>query len=78
MVHSVCSRRLALRQACYQWRLERDDNRNGSGQPEDDLVRIGEWTYAGSGYQSEGDSWLAAAAANHHQQNRRVAWEEQA
>jgi hypothetical protein len=66
----------ALRQARHQWRLERDDNRNGSGQPEDDLVRIGEWTYAGSGYQSEGDSWLAASAAKQHQQNRRIAWEE--
>jgi hypothetical protein len=29
------------------------------------LTPAGAWTYAGSCYQSEGDTWLAAAAARH-------------
>ena len=44
MVHSVCSRRLALRQACYQWRLERDDNDSTSGQAHENAILVGEWT----------------------------------
>jgi hypothetical protein len=43
----------ALRQARHHWRLERDDKATSSGQPDGDVVRIGEWTYAGSGYQTK-------------------------
>jgi hypothetical protein len=75
MVHSVCSRRLALRQACYRWRLERDDNDSASGQPHEDAPIVGESTYAGSDRQTEVDTWLADAARQ-HQQNRRIAWDE--
>jgi hypothetical protein len=44
MVHSACSRRLALRQACYQWRLERDDNDSTSGQAHENALIVEEWT----------------------------------
>jgi hypothetical protein len=66
----------ALRQARHQWRLKRDDNATNAAQLDENTVVIGEWTYAGSGYHSEGDTWLAISAAKQHQLNRRIAWEE--
>jgi hypothetical protein len=39
-------------------------------------VRIGSWTYAGSGYRTTGDGWLAASAAARAKEARRLAREE--
>jgi hypothetical protein len=47
--------------------------------PEDDdqaAVVMATWRYVGSGYQSTGESWLAALAAAHAREERRIAKEE--
>jgi hypothetical protein len=48
------------------------------GRPEDDdqVVIVASWTYVGSGYQTEGERWLALSAAARAREQRRVAWEE--
>jgi hypothetical protein len=37
---------------------------------------FGEWRYAGRGYRTAGDAWLAASAAAHTRERRRIAREE--
>jgi hypothetical protein len=46
--------------------------------PEDDqaVIVIATWTYAGAGYGTEGERWLALSAAARAREQRRVAWEE--
>jgi len=46
--------------------------------PEDDqaVVVVASWVYVGSGYQTTGEAWLAASAAAHAREARRIAWEE--
>jgi hypothetical protein len=48
------------------------------GRPEDDqaVTVIATWTYAGKGYQTEGETWLALSAAARARERRRVAREE--
>jgi replication initiator protein RepSA len=48
------------------------------GRPEDDdrVVIVATWVYAGTGYQTEGERWLALSAAARAREQRRVAWEE--
>jgi hypothetical protein len=48
------------------------------GRPEDDqaVVVAACWVYGGSGYQTEGERWLALSAAARAREQRRVAWEE--
>ncbi len=62
-----------LRQDRYTWQLTRHpdpetDNRFG--------LRVGEWTYQGSGHTTDGDAWLADMANRTRQLRRRIAWEE--
>jgi len=47
------------------------------GRPEDDqaVVVAACWVYGGSGYQTEGERWLALSAAARAREQRRVAWE---
>jgi hypothetical protein len=46
--------------------------------PEDDqaAVVIASWVYVGSGYETEGERWLALSAAARAREQRQVAWEE--
>jgi hypothetical protein len=46
--------------------------------PEDDqaAIVIATWTYAGAGYESEGERWLALSAAARAREQREVAREE--
>jgi hypothetical protein len=49
------------------------------GRPEDEdeaVMVVATWTYAGSGYATEGERWLALSAAARAREQRRVAWEE--
>jgi hypothetical protein len=49
------------------------------GRTEDDeqaAVVIATWVYAGAGYETEGERWLALSAAARAREQRRVAWEE--
>ena len=49
------------------------------GRAEDDeqaAVVIATWVYVGSGYETEGERWLALSAAARAREQRRVAWEE--
>jgi hypothetical protein len=48
------------------------------GRPEDDqaVIVVASWVYVGSGYQTEGERWLALSAAARAREQRRVAWEE--
>jgi hypothetical protein len=48
------------------------------GRPEDDqaVVVVASWGYVGSGYETEGERWLALSAAARAREQRRVAWEE--
>jgi hypothetical protein len=49
------------------------------GRPEDDdqaAVVIATWSYTGSGYQTQGEVWLALSAAARARERRRIAREE--
>jgi hypothetical protein len=48
------------------------------GRPEDDqaVIVVACWVYVGSGYETEGERWLALSAAARAREQRRVAWEE--
>jgi hypothetical protein len=48
------------------------------GRPEDDdqVVIVASWIYAGKGYETEGERWLALSAAARAREQRRIAWEE--
>jgi hypothetical protein len=48
------------------------------GRPEDDdqVVIVAAWVYVGSGYETEGERWLALSAAARAREQRRVAQEE--
>jgi hypothetical protein len=48
------------------------------GRPEDDqaVIVVASWVYVGSGYQTEGERWLALSAAARARERRRVAREE--
>jgi hypothetical protein len=48
------------------------------GRPEDDdqVVIVASWVYVGSGYETEGEHWLALSAAARAREQRRAAWEE--
>jgi hypothetical protein len=48
------------------------------GRPEDDqaVIVVASWIYVGSGYETEGERWLALSAAARAREQRRVAWEE--
>jgi hypothetical protein len=48
------------------------------GRPEDDqaVEVVASWVYAGSGYETEGERWLALSAAARAREQRRMAWEE--
>jgi len=48
------------------------------GRPEDDqaVIVIASWTFVGSGYETEGERWLALSAAARAREERRVAREE--
>jgi hypothetical protein len=46
--------------------------------PEDDqaVIVVASWVYVGSGYETEGERWLALSAAARAREQRRIAWEE--
>jgi hypothetical protein len=48
------------------------------GRPEDDdqVVIIASWVYVGSGYETEGERWLALSAAARAREHRRIGWQE--
>jgi hypothetical protein len=48
------------------------------GRPEDDqaVVVVASWVYVGSGYETEGERWLALSAAARAREHRRIAREE--
>jgi hypothetical protein len=48
------------------------------GRPEDDdqVVIVASWVYVGSGYETEGERWLALSAAARAREQRRIAQEE--
>jgi hypothetical protein len=48
------------------------------GQPEDDqaVIVVASWVYVGSGYETEGERWLALSAAARAREQRRIAREE--
>jgi hypothetical protein len=48
------------------------------GRPEDDqaVIVVASWVYVGSGYETDGERWLALSAAARAREQRRVAWEE--
>jgi hypothetical protein len=48
------------------------------GRAEDDqaVIVLATWAYVGSGYQTEGERWLALSAAARAREQRRMAWEE--
>jgi hypothetical protein len=47
------------------------------GRPEDDqAVTVASWVYVGSGYETEGERWLALSAAARAREQRRIAREE--
>jgi hypothetical protein len=48
------------------------------GRPEDDqaVIVVASWLYLGSGYQSNGEAWLAGSAAARAREARRIAKEE--
>ncbi|MDA8044251.1 MAG: hypothetical protein M0Z30_03280 [Actinomycetota bacterium] len=58
----------ALRAARHQWNLQRDGD-----DLRDAAVTIGDWRYAGRGWTSDGDAWLAETAASHAADQRRTA-----
>jgi hypothetical protein len=39
-------------------------------------VIVASWVYAGKGYETEGERWLALSAAARAREQRRIAWEE--
>jgi hypothetical protein len=51
---------------------------DGWGRPEDDqaVEVVASWVYVGSGFETEGERWLALSAAVRAREQRRVAWEE--
>ena len=61
----------ALRVARHQWNLQRDGD-----DLSDAAVTIGDWRYAGRGWTSDGDAWLAETAASHAADQRRAARQE--
>jgi hypothetical protein len=48
------------------------------GRPEEDqdVIVVASWVCVGSGYETEGERWLALSAASRAREQRRVAWEE--
>jgi hypothetical protein len=72
----------ALRRArvTYAIRRRRGDSLplDAWGRPEDDqaVIVMATWSYIGSGYQTTGEAWLAASAAAHAREARRIAKEE--
>jgi hypothetical protein len=72
----------ALRRARVAYAIRRRRGRtlplDAWGRPNDDqaAVVIATWRYLGSGYQSTGEAWLAALAAAHAREERRIAREE--
>jgi hypothetical protein len=48
------------------------------GRAEDDqaVIVVASWVYVGSGYETEGERWLALSAAARAREHRRIAWEE--
>jgi hypothetical protein len=72
----------ALRRArvAYVIRRRRGDtlSLDAWGRPEDDqaVIVVATWRYAGKGYQTTGEAWLAASAAARAHEERRIAREE--
>jgi hypothetical protein len=60
-----------LRADRHQWQLARHGHL-----ADPDVVRAGDWTYEGTGHNTDGDAWLAATAFCNRQRDRRIAWEE--
>jgi hypothetical protein len=48
----------------------------GRAEDDDQVVIVASWAYAGSGYATEGERWLALSAAARAREQRRVGWEE--
>jgi hypothetical protein len=48
------------------------------GRPEDDqaVIVVATWVYVASGYETEGERWLALSAAARAREHRRITWEE--
>ena len=66
----------ALRAARSDWHTHHDPaGTDARGGPED-TVSVGHWRYAGTGWSSEGDAWLAATAAARRAEGRRTARQE--
>jgi hypothetical protein len=42
---------------------------------EDQVVVDASWRFAGTGYQTNGEAWLALSAAARARERRRIAWE---
>jgi hypothetical protein len=77
-------RMIALRRARVAYARRRRRARDGValdgwGRVEDDeqaAVVIATWSHVGSGYQSQGEAWLALSAAARARERRRIAREE--
>jgi len=70
----------ALRRARVSYARRRGDTLplDAWGRPEDDqaVIVVASWVYVGSGYETEGERWLALSAAARAREQRRIAWEE--
>jgi hypothetical protein len=70
----------ALRRARVAYAIRRGNTLplDAWGRPEDDpaVIVVASWTYLSQGYQSTGEAWLAASAAAHAREARRIAKEE--
>jgi hypothetical protein len=65
---------------CFRKRRRAHDGvpLDGWGRPEDDqaVVVVASWVYVGSGYETEGERWLALSAAARAREQRRIAREQ--
>ena len=40
------------------------------------MIVVASWVYVGSGYETEGERWLALSAAARAREQRRISWQE--
>jgi hypothetical protein len=66
----------ALRAARADWHTHHHPAGTGTGSTPGETVSVGDWRYAGTGWTTDGDAWLAATAAARHAEGRRTARQE--
>jgi len=66
----------ALRAARADWHTHHHPAGTDTGSTPGETVSVGDWLYAGTGWTTDGDAWLAATAATRHAETRRTARQE--